>query len=310
MQYTVFIDGEAGTTGLQLHTRLSGRSDIRLLKIDPSKRKDIEAKKALINRADIVFLCLPDAAAKESVSLVQNPDVCIIDASTAHRTDKNFTYGFPELSAAHRAAIEKAKRITNPGCHATGFIAAVYPLVALGILPQTASLICHSITGYSGGGKKMVAAYESEDRPLAFESPRQYGLDLCHKHLPEMTYVTGLTTLPIFNPIVGDFYAGMAVSVPLHREQLRHITRKEQLLEALSDYYAGQRFVTVHPQPESGFIPANSLCGTNELKLYVCGNDRQYTLVSQFDNLGKGASGAAVQNMNIALGLPENAFLN
>lgn len=303
----VFIDGQEGTTGLKIHERLAAREDVSLLAIDPALRKDPEARRALLNKADVAILCLPDDAARESVSLAQNGRVVIIDTSTAHRTAEGWAYGFPELSAAHREAVKASKRIAVPGCHATGFIALSYPLVSAGILAGDAPLTCHSITGYSGGGKKMIAAYEAEGRPAAYGSPRQYGLGLAHKHLPEMTRRAGLLEPPVFNPIVCDFFAGMAVSLPLHLERLRQPLGHAELLRCLQDHYAGARFVSVKEAPEDGFLPANLETGTNDLSIYVCGNDRQATLVSVLDNLGKGASGAAMQCMNIALGLPEDA---
>lgn len=306
---TVFIDGQEGTTGLKIGSRLAERGDLRLLAIDPALRKDREARKALINAADVVFLCLPDDAARESVSLVENPNVRVIDASTAHRTSPDWTYGFPELSPEHRRAVAASRRICVPGCHATGFIAIVYPLIQLGILSKEVLLHCHSITGYSGGGKKMIAAYEAEDRLEAYDSPRQYGLTLQHKHLPEMKHATGLAHAPVFNPIVCDFFAGMAVSVPLHKAQMETPATCAQLLERLQAFYAGQRFVRVAAAPEDGFLPANLHTGSNTLTVFVCGNDEQVTLISVLDNLGKGASGAAVQCMNIALGLPEDTGL-
>lgn len=306
---TVFIDGQEGTTGLKIGSRLAERNDLQLLTIDPALRKDREARKALINAADVVFLCLPDDAARESVSLVENPNACVIDASTAHRTSPDWTYGFPELSPAHRQAVAKAKRICVPGCHATGFIAIVYPLIQLGVISKDALLHCHSITGYSGGGKKLIAAYEAEDRTIGYDSPMQYGLGLKHKHLPEMKHATGLAHAPVFNPIVCDFFAGMAVSVPLHKAQMQTQKTCAQLLELLQSFYAGQRYVRVSAAPEDGFLPANLNTDTNMLTLYVCGNDEQVTLVSVLDNLGKGASGAAMQCMNIALGLPEETGL-
>lgn len=302
----VFIDGQEGTTGLKIHSRLAQRRDIDLLEIDPALRKDPTARKALLNQADVAILCLPDAAAREAVAMVENPAVRVIDTSTAHRTSPGWAYGLVELSGAHREAVANATRIAVPGCHATGFLAAAYPLVAMGILAPQTLLSCHSITGYSGGGKKMIAEYEASDRPEALDSPRQYGLGLQHKHLPEMMHVAGLAQPPVFNPIVCDFFAGMAVSIPLHVAQMQIPMGQAALLDKLMAYYAGQRFVTVHGAPESGFLAANELVGTNNLKLYVCGNDTQVTLVSVLDNLGKGASGAAMQCMNIALGLPED----
>ncbi len=304
--YKVFVDGQEGTTGLAIHERLSKRADVEVLQIDPEKRKDPAARAALLNAADAAILCLPDDAARESVSLVTNPHVRVLDTSTAHRTAEGWAYGLPELSGEHRRNVECAHRIAVPGCHATGFIAAVYPLVAPGLLSPAAQVSCHSVTGYSGGGKKMIAQYQDESRPGVYNSPRQYALSMAHKHLPEMARRTGLQMPPAFNPIVADFYQGMAVSIPLHASQLEKPMTRAQLEETLAAHYAGQRFVTVKPAPEDGFLPANLNAGTNDLTLYVIGNDEMFTLVSVFDNLGKGASGAAMQCMNIALGIAED----
>lgn len=301
----VFIDGQEGTTGLRIESLLSERPDITLLRIDPLKRKDTIIRKALLNEADVAILCLPDDTACEAVSIVENPNVRVIDTSTAHRVADGWVYGFAELSAGHRHAIASARRISVPGCHATGFAAAVYPLVAFGLLPKDIALTCHSVTGYSGGGKKMIASYEDQKRPESFSSPRQYALGLSHKHLPEMTYTTGLIKSPVFNPIVCDFFAGMAVNVPLHLNQLTRPMTRAALYDHLRAHYEGQRFVTVWEAPEDGFLPANLVTGTNELRIFVCGNDEMVTLVSVLDNLGKGAAGAAMQNLNIAMGLPE-----
>ena len=302
----VFIDGQEGTTGLAIEALLASRPDVSLLRIDAALRKDPAARKALLNQADVAVLCLPDKAAQEAVSMVENPDVHILDASTAHRTLDGWAYGFPELSAKHRRAIASGRRIAVPGCHATGFVAAVYPLVAAGLLPKDAPLTCHSITGYSGGGKTMIAAYGDASRPTAYDSPRQYALGLSHKHLPEMTHTTGLRSPPVFNPIVCDFFAGMAVSVPLQMRLLSKPMTRMGLLDHLRSHYEGQRFVTVWDTPTDGFLPANLVTGTNELRLFVNGNDEMVTLVSVLDNLGKGAAGAAMQNLNIAKGLPED----
>jgi len=305
MKYRVYIDGQEGTTGLQLQKRLSVHKDIELMLISDALRKDLNARRELLNSADVVFLCLPDAAAVEAVSLIENDSVKVIDASTAHRTAKDWAYGFPELSAAHRKEIASSNRIANPGCHATGFIACVYPLIKLGILPKDYPLTCHSITGYSGGGKKMIASYEADERPYQYESPRQYALSLSHKHLREMQSVTGIDRSPILNPIVCDFYSGMAVSVPLYTSMLTKKLTPSGLQGMLTEYYAGETLISVHGPSEDGFLAANEVRDTCRLKIHVCGNEDQLTLVSVFDNLGKGASGAAVQNMNIALGLNE-----
>jgi len=307
--FKVFIDGQEGTTGLQLQKRLMAHEQVELLLIDPELRKDPEARAKLMNQADVVFLCLPDAAAKEAVTLVTNPATRIIDASTAHRVNPDWAYGFAELSQNHRAAIASGKRIANPGCHATGFIAAVYPLIALGIAPKDYPFTCHSITGYSGGGKKMIAAYEEEGRPYTYDSPRQYGLTLAHKHLPEMQAVTGIDTAPVFNPIVCDFYSGMAVSIPLYTKFLKKSVTLKGLLDAFGEFYKDAHLIHVLPAPADGFLAANEIRKTCDLNLYIMGNDQQITITSVFDNLGKGASGAAVQNMNIALGLDECAYL-
>ncbi len=302
----VYIDGQAGTTGLQIFDRIGSREDLELLRIDEDKRHDTEERRKFLNAADIVFLCLPDAGAREAVALVENPDVRIIDASTAHRTADGWTYGFPELNTEQRAAIAASTRIANPGCHATGFISTVAPLVQAGIVPADYPLTCHSLTGYSGGGKQMIAAYEADDRPERLDSPGLYGLTLRHKHLPEMQVVCGLAHAPVFMPVVDDYYKGMATSIMLHNRLLNGVSSAREVHETLAAHYAGQRFVTVAPfdaaQPT---LYANELAGTNELRIVVCGNEEHTTVTALFDNLGKGASGAAVQNMNIALGIDE-----
>ena len=309
MKPIVYIDGKEGTTGLQIYDRIGARDDITLLLIDEDKRKDPVERQKLMNAADLVFLCLPDAAAREAVTLVTNPATRIIDASTAHRTSPGWDYGFAELSPRHRAAIQASRRVANPGCHASGFIAIVYPLVACGLLPPDALLSCHSITGYSGGGKKMIAQYEAPDRPAELDSPRQYGLTLNHKHLPEMQKLCGLAYAPIFNPIVADFYKGMAVSVPLHSAWVGGRSA-EEVRQALAAHYEGQALVHVAPEVVcDGMLASNPLAGTNEMELCVCGNAERMTVVARFDNLGKGASGAAVQNMNLMLGFAEKAGL-
>ena len=309
MKPIVYIDGKEGTTGLQINDRIGARDDITLLLIDEDKRKDPAERQKLMNAADLVFLCLPDAAAREAVTLVTNPATRIIDASTAHRTSPGWDYGFAELSPRHRAAIQASRRVANPGCHASGFIAIVYPLVACGLLPPDALLSCHSITGYSGGGKKMIAQYEAPDRPAELDSPRQYGLSQAHKHLPEMQKICGLAHAPIFNPIVADFYKGMAVSVPLHSAWVGGRSA-EEVRQALAAHYEGQALVHVAPEVVcDGMLASNPLAGTNEMELCVCGNAERMTVVARFDNLGKGASGAAVQNMNLMLGFAEKAGL-
>lgn len=306
--HKVFIDGKEGTTGLQIYERLSARKDVQLLLLPEEKRKDVGARKEYINKADVVFLCLPDAAAKESVSLCENEQTKIIDASTAHRTADGWAYGFPELSKEFRQAIACSKRIANPGCHASGFIALVYPLIKEGLLSSDYPFVAHSITGYSGGGKKMIAEYESEGRNPELDSPRQYGLTLTHKHLPEMTKVCNLAHAPVFNPIVADFYSGMCVTVPIHTRLANKELKLKDLQEFFADYYKGANFLSVSFD-EGNFLAANTFSSTNNMSLYVGGKDEQILLCARFDNLGKGASGAAVQNMNIALGLDETAYL-
>ena len=307
---TVYIDGKDGTTGLQIYDRLSVRSDIDLLLIDEEKRKDPAERKKLMDAADIVFLCLPDAAAVEAVALVENPDTRIIDASTAHRTSPDWDYGFPELSAERRAAIRKSKRVANPGCHATGFISAVYPLVAMGLLPKDACLSAFSLTGYSGGGKKMIAQYEAADKDAALFAPCPYGMGQTHKHLPEMQKVCGLTNKPVFTPIVDDYYKGMATTVPLHMSQMNGVSTLAEVRQKLADYYAGATLVHVADALDTAKLYANAQAGKDTLVLYVAGNDEQFTVTALFDNLGKGASGAAVQNMNLMLGFEETTGLN
>lgn len=304
MKPKVYIDGKEGTTGLQIYDRLSGRDDIELLLIDEEKRKDTEERRKFLNAADIVFLCLPDAAAKEAVSLIENEHTRVIDASTAHRTNPDWDYGFAELSKAHRMAIADSKRVANPGCHASGFISSVYPLVARDVVPADFAFTCSSLTGYSGGGKKMIAEYEDENRDLKHDSERIYGLNLRHKHLPEMEYVCGLMQPPVFVPVVGDFYKGMATTVMLPGLDA------ERVHEALLEHYKGQKLVTVAPLGgDEPVIYANTLAGHDSLRLIVCGHEEQTIVTALFDNLGKGASGAAVQNMNIMLGLDETTEL-
>lgn len=304
----VFIDGKEGTTGLQIFERLGKRPDISIFTLPEERRKDVAARKECINDADIVFLCLPDAAARESVSLCENERVKIIDASTAHRTDPAWAYGFPELSAKHREAVAASKRVAVPGCHASGFISLVYPLVAGGIASPEYPFVCHSVTGYSGGGKKMIAEYEAQGRSAELDSPRQYGLGQTHKHLPEMQAVCGLSAAPIFNPIVSDYYSGMCVTVPLFSRLLQKKMTVQDLKSYFAEYYASQNFIKT-ADLEGGFLPANTLCGTNKMRIYCEGNDDRIVLASVFDNLGKGASGAAVQCMNIMCGLDERTSL-
>ena len=321
MAFKIFVDGEAGTTGLQIRERLSKRSDLEILTIDPELRKDVNERQKLINASDVTFLCLPDAAAIESAALCTNPDTCIIDASTAHRTNPDWTYGLPELSANHRAAIAKSKRIANPGCHASGFILGVYPLVSAGILPKSANLACYSITGYSGGGKKLIAEYEATENmghasleSKAIMAPAPYALALSHKHLPEMKKVCGLDNAPFFNPVLGPFYKGMAVTVAIFANELSKPMGPEALRDAIAAHYEGSHFVKVMPYEAApvlfnGRLDPTVCNDTNEAHIHVFGNDRVMQVTTIIDNLGKGASGAAVQNMNIALGLDESISL-
>ena len=307
----VYIEGKEGTNGLQIYDRLAQRQDIDLLLIDEDKRKDAAERKKCINAADIVFLCLPDAAAREAVALVENDRTRIIDASTAHRTAEGWAYGFAELSPEHRAAVAAAKRVANPGCHATGFISAVYPLVKYGLLPPDYPLTCFSLTGYSGGGKKMIAEYEVADKGAALYAPQLYGLNLEHKHLPEMQKVCSLLRAPVFCPIVDDYYKGMATSVTLHTALLPGHPTAAQLHDVLEDHYSGAALVSVAPLGYTEKrIAANTMAGSDRLQLIICGHEDQVLITALFDNLGKGASGAAVQNMNLMLGLEETTGLN
>ena len=310
MKTKIFIDGKEGTTGLQIYERFAKRDDLEILLIDEDKRKDVNERKRLINESDITFLCLPDAAAVEAVTLIENDSTRIIDASTAHRTNDDWAYGFPELSKAHRDSIRAAKRVANPGCYASGFISIVYPLVQAGVLPKDYPVISHAVSGYSGGGKKMIAAIEGGSKTKEMCSPRQYALTQSHKHLPEMQKICGLGYPPMFNPIVDDFYAGMVVSVPLIARTLPKKYTPNDIHKILSEHYDGQRFVKVMEPGggdtlPDGFLPANTLEGSNDMQIFVFGNDDRILIASRLDNLGKGASGAAVQNMNIMLGLDE-----
>ena len=295
----VFIDGSAGTTGLRIHERLSDRKDLTLVTLPDEIRKDPAARREAINGADVVFLCLPDAAAIEAVSMIENSNVAVIDTSTAHRVDPAWTYGFPELD--RKAAIAASKRIANPGCHASGFLALVHPLVKAGILKPDAALSCFSLTGYSGGGKKMIADYEGEGRDKLLDAPRQYALGQTHKHLPEMKEFTGLCNAPVFLPIVGDFYSGMEVTVPLFGEDVKGATPAD-ILELYHKTYDGSPLVSVANADESGFLSAAAMAGKDSMVLSVYGNADRMVLVARYDNLGKGASGAAVECLNILLG--------
>ena len=311
MTYKVFVDGQEGTTGLQINEYLAKRSDVVLLKIDSDKRKDLAERKRLINESDVTFLCLPDDAAKESVSLVDNPNTCVIDASTAHRVNPAWTFGLPELAKDQRAKIRASKRIANPGCHASAFILALRPLVEAGLLPAATQIAANSITGYSGGGKSMIAHYES---PARINAPRPYSLGLAHKHLPEMQAYTGLTVAPIFQPIVGPFYKGLAVTAYIHPQQFTRPATPAEVQKIIADYYAGEPFIRVLPvdldaTTEGGFYNVEANNDTNRVDIAVFGNEERMLIVARLDNLGKGASGAAVQAMNVHLGVEESLGL-
>lgn len=309
MKTKVFIDGSEGTTGLRINERFQNRDDIELLHISPELRKDPEERKKMINASDITFLCLPDEAARESVALAENENVVIIDASTAHRTEEGWAYGFPELSDEHRAAIQKGKRVAVPGCYATGFISLVYPLTTGGVLPKDYPVSSFAISGYSGAGKKTIAAYESEDRAKELSAGREYALTQQHKHLKEMKKITGLERTPLFSPIIDDYYSGMVVSVQLYADMLTKKETPESLLNYYAEYYKNQQFIKVSAADDEiaagGFLAGNGLSGWDGLKIYVTGNEERIVLSAQFDNLGKGASGAAIQCMNIILGCDE-----
>ena len=301
----VFIDGSAGTTGLRIYERLADRKDLELLILTGENRKNNDARRQMLSLADIAFLCLPDKAAMEAVSLIDNDHVAVIDTSTAHRTNDAWAYGFAELSPAHREAIRNSKRIANPGCHASGFIAGCYPLVAHGVVPADFPLTAYSLTGYSGGGKALIAEYEDENRDIRHESHRIYGTTLTHKHLPEMQKLCGLTKAPVFSPILGDFYAGMATSILLPGFDARKVW------ECLSDHYAGEKIVTVAPfGGDESLVYASTYAGKDTMRIQVSGHSEQTMVTTIFDNLGKGASGAAIQNMNILLGVDETTGLN
>ena len=298
----IFIDGKAGTTGLRIYERLALRFDIELITLSEESRKDPIKRKEALNQADIAFLCLPDDAARDAVAMVENPDTVIIDTSTVHRTEPGWTYGFPELSSALCKALCKAKRIAVPGCHAGGFIALVYPLIESGILPPEAMLTCHSLTGYSGGGKKMIADYEEENRDILLGAPRQYGLTQQHKHLKEMKKITGLENFPVFCPIVSDFYSGMEVTVPLFAQQLEKGKTVEDIKAVYKAKYNTPIVKYVENSDEGGFLSGGKLTGKDCMEISVHGNEERITLVARYDNLGKGASGAALECMNIVMG--------
>ena len=305
----IFIDGSAGTTGLRIYERLNARDDINLIILPDEIRKDINARRDALNSADIAFLCLPDAAAIEAVSLVDNDKPAIIDTSTAPRVDPSWAYGFPELcSGEQKEKIADSKRIANPGCHASGFVALVEPLVRSGMIAKDALLTCTSLTGYSGGGKKMIAEYESPERDPLLDAPRMYGLTQQHKHLKEMKAVCGMDNLPVFCPIVAPFYSGMEVTVPLFASQIKG--NISDILSLYGEYYKKGLVSVAEKADEEGFLSASAFSGRDDMQITVCGNDDRILLVARFDNLGKGASGAAIQNMNILLGVDESTGLD
>lgn len=306
----VYIDGQEGTTGLKILERFKDRNDIELLRIDEDKRKDNKERKKMINSSDYTFLCLPDAAAREAAAMADER-VRVIDASTAHRTNPEWAYGFPELGADFREKITKSNRVAVPGCYASGFASMVYPLVKLGIMPADYPVSVHAVSGYSGAGKKAIAVYEDENRPNEYDSPRQYALTQQHKHLPEMQKICGLEFAPSFNPIVCDYFSGMVVSLPIHTRLLAKKYNAEDIRKALTEYYADSYFVRIMPEgePADGFIGANNLSGTNMMEIFVSGNDERLIICSRLDNLGKGASGAAVQCLNIMMGIDEKTGL-
>jgi len=310
MAFKVYVDGQEGTTGLRIHEYLARRSDVELLRIAPELRKDAAERARLLNAADVAFLCLPDAASREAAAMVSNPNTCLIDASTAFRTDPGWAFGLPELAPGQREQLRRAKRIANPGCHASAFILLLRPLVDAGLVPATLPLSATSITGYSGGGKKMIEQYQASPLEPALTSPRPYALTLAHKHVPEMMTHTGLTARPVLLPIVANFYKGLAVSVLLHRSQLPAAAAPEAVQAAFEQRYAGERFVRVAPLRdaatlESGFFDVQACNDTNRVDVFVFASETQILLMARLDNLGKGASGAAVQSMNVHLGVDE-----
>lgn len=313
MKQKVFVDGQEGTTGLKIHDYLSKIPNIEVIKIDSDKRKDDEARRALLNEADLVFLCLPDSASRDSVSMISNPRTKIIDASTAFRTNPTWTYGLPELHKDQRDRIHQSSRVSVPGCHATGFILAMHPLVAEGMIPNDYPASCYSLTGYSGGGKKLISEYQNSKKEQLF-APRPYSLGLNHKHLPEMQLYSGLDAAPLFTPIVANYYQGDAVTIPLFSRLFKKNATARDVHELLASYYKDERFIRVIPYDseanlEDGYFNLTTCNHTNNLDIGVFGHEDQVLLVSRFDNLGKGASGAAIQNMNIMLGFDEGLGL-
>lgn len=308
MSKKIFIDGKAGTTGLRIYDRLQERQDITLLTLSEEERKDPAARKRMLNSCDIAFLCLPDDASREAVSMMENPEVILLDTSTAHRTLDDWAYGFPELGEACLRKIQASRRIAVPGCHASGFIALVRPLVEAGLVSRDAMLTCHSITGYSGGGKKMIAEYEDDARSPLLDAPRQYGLTQQHKHLKEMVKMTELATAPVFCPIVSDFHSGMEVTVPLFRQMVKGSV--EDIRQVYRDLYRGPVVAWKEDGGENGFLSSNAYAGKDSMEITVSGNDERILLIARYDNLGKGASGAAVECMNIAMGIDPTTSLS
>ena len=305
----IFIDGKAGTTGLRIYERLAERADLEIILLSDDERKSPEARKRALNAADIAFLCLPDDAAREAVSMIENENTVVLDTSTAHRTDPSWCYGFPELSEEFEAKLKAAKRIAVPGCHASGFISLVYPLVESGMIGKDTLLCCHSITGYSGGGKKMIAEYEAEDRAIALDAPRQYGITQMHKHLKEMKAITGIDEAPSFCPIVADFYSGMLVTVPIFKSQLCDGFGIEDIKRLYKEKYNGEIVRYVDSFDEGGFMAANAVADKDIMLITVAGNEDRIQLTALYDNLGKGASGAAIQCMNMVLGVDKTTGL-
>jgi len=322
--FKVFIDGRAGTTGLRIEERLSGRGDVALLRLPEESRKDTDARQSMIRESDVTFLCLPDAAAIEAAALAEDSGAKLIDASTAHRTAPGWSYGFPELSRELREGIKTGGRIAVPGCHASGFLALVHPLVSAGIMPPDYPLSCFSLTGYSGGGNAMIAEYQASDRACAdayerntngadtdpYDAPRQYGLAQNHKHLREMQAIAGLAQPPVFCPVVADFYSGMEVTIPVHAELLKGSPTVADLTEIYREAYSGEPCIHVDSSDENGFLSANAYSGRDSMQVFAAGNGGRLCLIARFDNLGKGSSGAAVQCMNLALGLDPTIGLN
>ena len=310
MKKKVFIDGSVGTTGLRIYERLEARSDLELLTLSDEKRKDPVAKREVLNKADIAFLCLPDDAARESVSMIDNPNTVVIDTSTAHRTNEGWCYAFPELSQDFEARLKSAKRIAVPGCHASGFIGLVFPLIEAGIVSPDTLLTCHSITGYSGGGKKMIAQYEDTNRDKLLDAPRQYGITQCHKHLKEMVAISGVANAPIFCPIVADFYSGMVVTVPLFAKDLKNGATIDTVKEIYKKKYTGPIVRYTDKADDDGLISGLGLAFKDSMEISVFGNEERILLIARYDNLGKGASGAAVEALNYVLGADPTTGLN